>query len=145
MILRKVDPTIKKETSYIALTVVVLSALMEAVFLIIGRWDYKVLLGNILGGGVGILNFFLMGLGLQSALDKDEKEAKNTVKFSHSMRYVLIAAVIVLAFTVPVFNSVSTIASLLFPTLGVYAKAFKLRKSGEEEPSEGISEAEAQE
>ena len=72
-------------TSYIALATLIMSALMEAVFLIIGRWDLPVLFGNLLGAGVGILNFFLMGLGLQKALDKDEKDAKATVSsFLHS-------------------------------------------------------------
>ena len=41
-------------TSYIALATLIMSALMEAVFLIIGRWDLHVLFGNLLGAGVGI-------------------------------------------------------------------------------------------
>ncbi|MCR5049026.1 MAG: hypothetical protein K6A37_08720, partial [Saccharofermentans sp.] len=62
--MKNIDPAIKNMTSYIALATLIMSALMEAVFLIIGRWDLPVLFGNLLGAGVGILNFFLMGLGL---------------------------------------------------------------------------------
>ena len=42
--LKKVDPVVMKETRYIAITVLILSALMQAVFLIIGQWNYTVLL-----------------------------------------------------------------------------------------------------
>ena len=129
----KIDTTIKKETQYIALATVVLSALMEAVFLIIGKWDLPVLFGNLLGAGVGVLNFFLMGLGLQSALNKDEKGAKATVGFSHTMRFFLMAAVLVLGVLLDCFNVISTILSLIFPTVGVYMRAASMKKDTKEE------------
>ena len=78
--MKKIEPTIIKETLYILVCVVILSVLMEAVFLFIRRWDYTVLLGNLLTGFAVTLNFFLMGLGVQRALGKDEKEAKKRAK-----------------------------------------------------------------
>lgn len=48
----KIDATVRRETIYIAVWVGILSLLMEAVFLIIGKWDYTVLLGNLLSGAV---------------------------------------------------------------------------------------------
>ena len=51
------DKVIKKETRFIAVWELILSAAMEAVFLIIGKWDYTVLLGNLLSGSVAVLNF----------------------------------------------------------------------------------------
>ena len=68
---KKVDGTVRKETIYIAAAVLILSMLMQAVFLIIKQWDYTVLLGNLLGGGVAVLNFFLMGLTVQKATSAD--------------------------------------------------------------------------
>ena len=127
-----IDPTIKKETGFIALTVLILSALMEAVYLIIGRWGLPVLFGNLLGGGAGILNFFLMGIGLQSALNKDEKGAKATVSFSHTMRFLLMAGVIVISVLVDAVYIVPTVLSLFFPSVGVYLKTFIIRKNGGE-------------
>ena len=126
----KIDPIIKKETVYIALTVLILSALMEAVYLVIGKWELPVLFGNLLGGSVGILNFFLMGLGLQSALNKDDKGAKATVSFSHTMRFLLMAAVIVLSVLVDAIWIVPTVLSLFFPSVGVYLKSFIIKKNG---------------
>ena len=69
----KVDKVVIKETKYIALWVVIFSLVMEAVFLIINKWDYTVLLGNLLSGTVGVLNFFLMGIGVQKAIMQEEK------------------------------------------------------------------------
>jgi ATP synthase I chain. len=134
--LKKVDDAIRKETIYVALTVLVLSALMESVYLMIGRWDLSVLLGNLLGGGAGIANFFLMGLGLQSALDKDEKGAKATVAFSHTMRFFLMALVLVLAVLVDIFSIIPTVLGLFFPSIGIYLKAFRLKTSSKESAEE---------
>jgi len=127
--LSKVDKAIIDETKYVALVVLILSALMEAVFLIIGKWDLTVLFGNLLGGVVSILNFFLMGIGLQSAMNKDPKDARTTVKFSHTMRFLLIAVVLVLAIFVSLFNIASTMISLFFPSLGIYLKVFLNKKN----------------
>lgn len=126
----KVDAVVLKETKYIALVVLILSALMEAVFLIIGKWDYTVLLGNLLGGGVGILNFFLMGLGLQKALDKGEaKDARATANFSHTMRNFMIIVVLAVGVLLNCFNTVAVIVSLFFSSLGIYIKYFITKKN----------------
>lgn len=55
--MKKVDKTVLRETGYIALFVILLSVLMQAVFLIIGKWDYTVLLGNLLSAAA-VGNFF---------------------------------------------------------------------------------------
>lgn len=134
--MKGIDPTIKKETGYIALTVLILSALMEAAYLIAGYWNLTVLCGNLLGGSAGILNFFLMGLGLQKSLDKDEKGVKATVSFSYSMRFLLIAVVIILSIVLDIFSTIPAVLSLLFPSIGVFLKAFLLKKNEVKEVSE---------
>ena len=63
-----VTPAVRKETAYVALWTVGLSALTELVFVLIGQWDYTVLLGNLLSGDIAVLNFFLMGLAVQKAV-----------------------------------------------------------------------------
>ena len=39
----KIDPTVKKETLFVGAVTLVLSMLMQSVFLIIGRWDLRYL------------------------------------------------------------------------------------------------------
>lgn len=127
-----VDQTVKRETGYISVVVLILSALLEAVYLIIGRWNYTVLLGNLLGAGLGILNFFLMCIGLQSALSKEEKGARATAAFSQTYRNIMILAVLALAYFVPVFDIIPTVISLFFATAGVYSKFFVMCKEVQE-------------
>ena len=117
--MNKVDPTVWKETKYIAAWVLILSALMQAVFLIIDKWDYSVLLGNLLSAAVSVLNFFLMGLSIQKALQKDEKEAKNTLKLSQTYRTILLLIVAVLGGVLSCFNLWAVMIPLLFPRIAI--------------------------
>lgn len=120
----KIDPTVKKETLFVSIVTLVLSMLMQSVFLIIGKWDLSVLLGNILGGGIGILNFFFLGLSVQKAVSSDEKKAKEVMKASHAIRFALIIVLLAISLIFQsVFNVIATIISLLFATAGVYMRA----------------------
>lgn len=117
--LNRIDPTIKRDTKYIALVVVILTALMESVFLIIGKWDITVLLGGLLGAGTAILNFFMMGMSVQKAVEKDKKDASGVMKASHSLRMVMLVVICAVAALLPgVFNLIATMVPLLFPSIG---------------------------
>ena len=56
-----------KETLYIFLGELVLTALMLGVFALIGRFDGKVILGGAAGAVLATLNFFFMAVGAMSA------------------------------------------------------------------------------
>ena len=141
LILSKVDTVVANETKYIALVVLVLSALMEAIYLISGHWNYTVLLGNILGGGAGILNFFLMGLGIQNALEKDNtKGAKDTVSLSHTYRNIFLIAILAVAYLVKIFDIIPTVIALFFSSFGVYIKYFIMKKTGADTVDTAVNE-----
>ena len=125
--MKSIDPTIKKETLFISVVTLILSALLESVYLITGKWDITVILGNLLGSGVGILNFFFMCIGLSNALGKDAKAARTTVTFSHTMRFILMAVVVGLSVFIEWFALLPTLISLFFPTVGVYIRAMKVK------------------
>ena len=120
--MKKLDPIIIKETKYIACWVIILSALMEAVFLIIGKWDYTVLLGNIYSAFFGVLNFFLMGVMVQKALGKEEKEAKKTVRFSQLSRNLLLILVMIAGVLFPFFNTIAVLIPMFFAGIAVFIK-----------------------
>ena len=115
----KVDPTVKKETLYIAAWEVVLCVLMNAVFLILSRWDLTVLLGTLLGAFVAVLNFFLLGLSLQKSLTYQEKKAASFMKLSKSFRMLGIVLVALFAYLAPVFSLLAAVLPLLFPRLAI--------------------------
>ncbi len=127
--MKKIDATVKKETLYIFLFTVVLSALMESVYLVIGKWDYTVLLGNILGVAGATANFFIMGLTVQNALGKEEKDAKNLMKLSQSMRMLMLFAIAIVGYLVPVFSLVAVVIPFIFPRLAVTLRALYINKN----------------
>ena len=115
----KIDKTVIKETKYIASFVVIFSVLMQAVFLIIGKWDYTVLLGNLWGAAVAVGNFFVMGLYVQKAVTQDEKEARQTVKASQSLRFAGIFVIVVIGILIPFLNSIAVVIPLIFPRIAI--------------------------
>ncbi len=94
----KIDPAVRKQTARVAAGTGILTVLMIAVFLILGKFDYTVLLGALLGWATAVGNFFLMALTVQHLTDSmpalpkeeeapedadadaDEKEKENAKK-----------------------------------------------------------------
>ncbi len=134
--LGNVSKVVKKETLYIAATVFLLSVLMQSVFLIIQKWDYTVLLGNLIGGGAAVLNFFLMGLTVQKAVEKEAKEAKNQMKLSQKLRLLMLLGVAIIGVVVPWFNMWATIIPMLFPRIAVSFRPLLDKKRAESSKKE---------
>lgn len=117
--MKKIDKVVIKETIYIALSVLVLSMLLQGVFLIINKWDITVLYGNLLSGVAAILNFFVMGLTVQSCVGKDEKQTRQTMKASNAMRMLGLFVVGLVGLLLPVFNTITVIIPLFFPRIAI--------------------------
>ena len=117
--MKKVEAVVRKGTAYVAAWVLIFSALTQAVYLLIGKWDYTVLLGNAFGAACIIANFFAMAYTVQLALEKDEKDAKSFIKFSQSMRFLGLIIVAVIGYVVPAFNAVAVVIPFLFPGVAV--------------------------
>ena len=117
--MKKFDPAVRAQLLYVAAATLILSVLLQAVFLVIGYWDYTVLLGNLLGIVAAVGNFLLMGLTVQSALDKEAKDAKNFMKLSQTMRVLLLFVIAVVAYVVPVFNVLAAVIPYLFPRFAI--------------------------
>lgn len=118
----KINKTVIKETKYITFFVIILSVLMQSVFLIISKWNYTVLLGNIYGGVIAVLNFLIMGIYIQKAVNQDEKEAKQTVKFSQSLRFAAIVLFVCIGVVIPFFNWITVVLPLVFPSVAIYLR-----------------------
>ena len=127
--MKKIDPTILRETRYVASVTVVLSAIMQAVFLVIGKWNLTVLFGNLFIGFAVILNFFLMGLTVQKAVTQDEKSAKRTVKMSMLGRNVMMFAFLASAVLLreKVFNIWASLIPVVFPRIAIALKQILMK------------------
>ena len=118
----KPGKALKKDTLYIAFFVFVLSVFTEAVFLVLNKWNLDVLWGNLLSGTFAVFNFFLMGIGVEKAVTKDEKEAKNIIKTSQTLRqFMLFAVAGVGAYF---FNWITAVLPLFFPRIAITIKPF---------------------
>lgn len=112
------DPTVKKETLRIALGTLLLSAVMQGVFLIIGKWDIRVLFGNLLGGGAAVLNFFLMCLTVVKCIGLEKDRAAVKIRVSQSGRLLMLAAIAGIGALLPkYFNLIALLLPLLFPAV----------------------------
>lgn len=126
--MKKVDAAVRRETNYILMWVLVLSALLQAVFLVSGKWDITVLAGNALSGAAAVLNFFFMGLTVQKAIEKDEEDAKTTIKASQLYRMLLLVVVAVVG---AVFlNLWAAIVPLFFPRVAISFRPLFDKKLG---------------
>ena len=125
----KVNKTVINETKYIAYFVVMFSALMQAIFLIIGKWHYSVLLGNVWGAAVAVGNFFAMGLYVQKAVSQEEDEAKKTIKTSYSVRMAAVLLLTIVGVVIPIFHFVTVVVPLVFPSIAIFLRPLIDKKS----------------
>lgn len=121
--MKGIDETVKRETAFIAAVVIVLSLLTQSVFLVIGKWDLTVLAGNILSGAAAVVNFLLMGITVQSAVKKEEKDAKSLMRMSQTLRTLMLFAVAAVGALLPsVFNIFTVIIPLFFPRIAIFLR-----------------------
>lgn len=118
---------VKKETIYIAAWELILGAAMQAVFLVLKKWDYTVILGCLCGAAVAVLNFYLMGLTVEKSLDKEEKEARKFIQLSQTLRNFMVFGWAILGAVLPCFNIVAALLPLLFPSIAVRLRMFTVK------------------
>ena len=137
------DPAVKKETGYIAAWVILRSLIMEAVFLLLRKWDLSVLFGNLGGAVISIGNFFLMALIATRAMNRGvetgkPEEAAARVKATTMTR--LLGCVLLCVLLIAVFktNVYATLIPMLFPRIGiVFWPKFNKNISPEQAGTEG--------
>ena len=84
--------------------------------------------GTLLGGGVAVLNFFLMGMSVQKAVSEtDEAGAMRRRQASYSQRNLMQMLWAVLAIVLPCFQFAAGILPLLIP--GTVIKLMGLKNS----------------
>ena len=110
---------ILKETKFIFVWEITLSLPMQALFFILGEWDYTVLLGNTLSGVVAVLNFFLMGIAVRNAIGEKENDARKVITVSRRIRLLMILILLVIGVTISAFHFWAMIPPLLFPRIAI--------------------------
>ena len=155
----KVQPVVKTETQKMALGVGILTVLMIAVFLILKKFDYTVLLGALLGSAAVIGNFFLMAMTVQQATDgmpvlppreetekndgdedkskkeeplsEEARQAGKRVQLSYVLRMLGLLGVAALGVWLPIFHPVATLIPMLFPRIVIFINSLFEKKQKE--------------
>ena len=127
----KLQDASKKEIKRIAKGTAVCDLLLIAGLFIlslggIGKFDYKVFIGVLGGSVVAVLNFTVMCLTIQKAVDIDEKkQMKSFIQGSYNGRLLLQAGWVVAAFLIPHVNVIAAAVPLLFPNLVIFYLQYK--------------------
>ncbi len=147
--MRKPDGAVLTQTARVAAGVAALVALMLIVYAIIGRLSLPVVAGGVYSGLLGVANFFVMGLMVQSITERmAEKERteqeiadmslqmQNRMTASYNLRMIALFALLVLGIAVFKFDPLATILPSVFPSIVIrilqIAEARKAPKGSEE-------------
>ena len=127
----KPQEAVVKETGHIAIGTLILTAVMLAVFAIIGRFSLSVLLGGLYGSVLAVANFFFLGLTVQRVaesapklqgeeVDPDAvKLAKLKMRQSYMLRMLLGVGLLILALAVLKLNWIACVCPLIFPRITI--------------------------
>ena len=118
-----VQPIVKQETKFIFFGTSLCVVLMWIMFFALHKtmpqnvpFDYRIILGGLLGDFVAVLNFFLMGVTVQKISDTENQELAFTfMKTSYRQRTLIQILWIIAAMVIPWFHYVAGIVPLLFP------------------------------
>ena len=128
--MKKPDNAVLTQTAHVALGVLALVAVMLAVYAVIGRLTPPVIFGALYSGALGVANFYVMGMMVQSVADRmaererseDEIAAlslqmQNRMRLSYNMRMIALFALLVLGIAVFHFDALASILAALFPSI----------------------------
>ena len=114
-----VSDAVRRETAWVAAWTAGLTLVMHIVFVIIGKWDTGVLLGSLLGCAVAVGCFFWLGMTVQKAVGKPEKQAKGILQRSMFLRLLVQGGALAAGFAVVWLNGWAVMIPLLFPQIAV--------------------------
>ena len=115
----KLSPAILKETKHIAAGVLIGDAVMIAVFALLKRLDYTVFLGAALGSVAVIVNFLVLGIRAQRAME-DPDRARVIIQRSYTLRMLLMVAVMAIGVIAPCFHTVAVVVPFLLQSVTIF-------------------------
>lgn len=123
----KLQPASRKELSRIAVGTLVCDAVMIAALFVlslvgVGRFEpLRILLGAACGSVVAIVNFGILCLTVQSAVEiENKKKMKARFQLSYNIRLLLQAGWVVLCFVLKPIHFVAGAAPILFPNVVIF-------------------------
>lgn len=147
----KLQPASRKEITRITIGVLVCDVLMIAgLFLLslfgIGSFDAgRILLGAACGSAIAVLNFTILCLTVQSAVEiENKRKMKARFQLSYNIRLALQALWVVACFLIPQIHFAAGAAPILFPNVVIFFLQGRNRpvQSGERTAASDLSDEE---
>ena len=116
------DATLR-ETIKIFKGIVVLDIIFIAIIYILGKFDIPMLLGILIGSVYALLNFRLIAVSLNRAVQMSPGRAQVFAGVSYVGRLALTAAIILAAIKVDYINAFGVIVPMFFPKIIIVSSA----------------------
>ena len=140
----KLQSASRKEISRIAAGTLVCDGIMVAGLFLLSQFGMgtfqlsRILLGAVCGSAIAILNFTILCLTVQSAVEMDNKrKMKAKFQLSYNIRLAIQAGWIVACFLIKPIHFIAGAAPILFPNVVIFYLQYKnkLLPSGEASPA----------
>lgn len=115
----KLTPVVAENIKKIACYNLGLTIIENVVFFIIGLWGLDVLFGSLFGYAISVINFVWLGLSVQKAMDKEQKQAQMYMQSTYTARMVLFCISFVIALIIPVFNWIAAVIPFIFTRISI--------------------------
>lgn len=127
----KLQPASRKEIKRIALGTAVCDLIMIAALFLMSQFGIgtfepgRIVLGALCGSVIAVLNFTILCLTVQSAVEiENKRKMKARFQLSYNIRMVVQAGWVVIAFLVPQIHFVAGAAPILFPNVVIFYLQF---------------------
>ncbi|MBR5520747.1 MAG: ATP synthase subunit I [Oscillospiraceae bacterium] len=121
----KLSPAVKENLRKIAVYNLGLTVLENIVFLLIKQWDITVLNGSLLGYAVSVITFLWIGISVQKAMEKEQKQAQMYMQSTYMVRVAFFAIAFVFAINSPVCSWVAMFFTVFFTRISIMIINFK--------------------
>ena len=109
-----------------------LTIILSVCFFLI--FDYKVLLGILLGSSVGYFNLYSLSKKINELTDEEIPNIRKVIKGNRKFRYLILMVVLIIAGLLPqVFNIIATCFSVLINKISIYIDLFINKRKRKEE------------
>ena len=127
----RLEPSLKRDLRYLTVCCLILSLLMEGVFLAVRHGlSVPVPAGNLAGVLACILNYYLLCLTVQKALAGKPEDAEKLMRLSKSARMLMQAGICAAAIALLKTDAIATLVPLVFPRIALAVKPAWDRKHG---------------
>ena len=123
----KLQSASRKEIARIALGVLVCDVILVAVLFLLSQFGIgtfsaaRILLGALCGSVVAVLNFTILCLTVQSAVEiGNKRKQKQRFQLSYNIRLIVQAVWVVASFLIPQIHFVAGAAPILFPNVVIF-------------------------